>query len=953
MRIPVAHTLQPKLVQNDSNWQKAINHAGYAPTRDDVRSSSGDVQGGPSDKPRYLHTRSAAILTAATPVKAALSGKKGGAIAVDSRAQTLSALRKDCEAHYARAVQTMAKEIPSRFWAKGAHTLQTFEAEAKAHLEAIANRVLSDGDQMPPEKVRDKILKAAIESERYLTDLRAQYSDELDKAPQLFLSNGKVTVIRPAPPPENMSLRGGGAKGIGFIGEMRALERAGVLKSVRCIAGTSAGALTASLMAGGLTADEFGKVSRSKSPLRMAWDGDSDVALKFGKVGFSASAVVSLIDGAIKNSIKDFLARDPSPDLTGLSAAEQQEIRDLASAPVSQPVTFRHLKLLAGVEPQRFKELTLAIFDSTEKRTKHIHADNHPDWSVGETARMSMAIPAIFKSVTGPDGHAYQDGGLGSNMPSEVFVRPDFKSIPSALLQENGRAAWTPKMQAHLDALQQSAGRGDMPSSAEQADQSAKTLLISFDEEGKFYETVNQGKLFSNPSLTRKAFGASAETNAADRIKMYSAGPNALPAFHGRLDTMSLRASARKLDLVELFSQAKALEHVRQQLPMDRATYEVQDGLDRALETLTNDELALLRKACIDRIENGRANPALAPDKKTGEVPDEELLREVDAQLQSRRQDVLLTTEQLRTVPGLRETARQIQTELSQAQSVAPGLLTPRQTALYAAQAKGGQALQSLVLRDHLLKQLEIGLQGLRMIQDPQPDAQALETGNTASHRELDASSQMDVGEIDAQDKGERQLAFDGLEQSIALLTGSPGLADPAALMALLKMAGDAKTTKPGEWMALADAIKTQAPEVKPPLTDPPSLAVGQDVRLTMPRALSPSNPLAIAPRDAAEKVRRGVQAAQETGVARPGSGGGGWFARVAKVTAGLLGMAGAAALSVLFPPAAPLIYVGAMAVAAGVAAAAQQGQNRHISQNALQHDVERQRREARTYSLA
>jgi hypothetical protein len=127
---------------------------------------------------------------------------------------------------------------------------------------------------------------------------------------------------------------------------------------------------------GGLTADEFGKVSRSKSPLRMARDGDSDVALKLSKVGFSASAVVSLIDGAIKSSIKDFLAGDPSPDLTGLSAAEQQEIRDLASAPVSQPVTFRHLKLLAEVEPQRFKELTLAIAprDAAEKVRRGAHA---------------------------------------------------------------------------------------------------------------------------------------------------------------------------------------------------------------------------------------------------------------------------------------------------------------------------------------------------------------------------------------------------------------------------------------------------------------------------------------------------------------------------------------------------------------------------------------------------
>src|SRR5947208_12131217 len=55
----------------------------------------------------------------------------------------------------------------------------------------------------------------------------------------------------------NLVFQGGGVKGIAYVGVLDALERAGVLSTVTHVAGTSAGAITAALVACGATAADL------------------------------------------------------------------------------------------------------------------------------------------------------------------------------------------------------------------------------------------------------------------------------------------------------------------------------------------------------------------------------------------------------------------------------------------------------------------------------------------------------------------------------------------------------------------------------------------------------------------------------------------------------------------------------------------------------------------------
>ncbi|XP_078684596.1 uncharacterized protein YqhO-like [Branchiostoma floridae x Branchiostoma belcheri] len=58
-------------------------------------------------------------------------------------------------------------------------------------------------------------------------------------------------------PFENLVLEGGGAKGIAYIGAMKVLEDAGIIKNIKRFAGCSAGAVTAGLMSLGMTSNEI------------------------------------------------------------------------------------------------------------------------------------------------------------------------------------------------------------------------------------------------------------------------------------------------------------------------------------------------------------------------------------------------------------------------------------------------------------------------------------------------------------------------------------------------------------------------------------------------------------------------------------------------------------------------------------------------------------------------
>lgn len=76
-------------------------------------------------------------------------------------------------------------------------------------------------------------------------------------------NDGRVEVNVSPPPPSHLVLSGGGAKGIAFPGVVHALEDGRKLQGVKVISGSSAGAISATLLASGMGAEAFGTLSNN------------------------------------------------------------------------------------------------------------------------------------------------------------------------------------------------------------------------------------------------------------------------------------------------------------------------------------------------------------------------------------------------------------------------------------------------------------------------------------------------------------------------------------------------------------------------------------------------------------------------------------------------------------------------------------------------------------------
>lgn len=239
---------------------------------------------------------------------------------------------------------------------------------------------------------------------------------------------------------------GGGAKGIAHVGALEAAEQNGL--EFIGVAGASAGAIIATLVAAGFTASEVldpEKVGNDiltrhhTSPLKLL---DEDSWRRFSRFrnntkmlsrivalsGFlpawflyprvSRAALEVYRNGGYfdTESIREFVntvLRDRLIELNSTSHEPIPLIPDRIRFCDLDPVRFPKLRPLKIVVTD-MKSGGLALFDSEQT----------PLVEIGEAVAASVAIPFVFKPVTMKthDGGPFVDGGLVSNLPTWVFA---------------------------------------------------------------------------------------------------------------------------------------------------------------------------------------------------------------------------------------------------------------------------------------------------------------------------------------------------------------------------------------------------------------------------------------------------------------------------------------------------------------------------------------------------
>ena len=199
----------------------------------------------------------------------------------------------------------------------------------------------------------------------------------------------------------NLVFEGGGVKGIAYAGALQVLTDCGIMPQIKQVAGTSAGAITATLVALGYTAPEIKSIIMDLD-FKQFEDGWDPLRLPTEYGLYKGNTFLAWI---------------------------QKMITD--RSPKGPNTTFAELYSQNGIGLFVFAT-DLNIYDI--KQFSHIDT---PNIAIAEAVRASMSIPMFFKawkfSNNQPDNHVYVDGGVVLNYPLTVFDNPQNPDNPQTM----------------------------------------------------------------------------------------------------------------------------------------------------------------------------------------------------------------------------------------------------------------------------------------------------------------------------------------------------------------------------------------------------------------------------------------------------------------------------------------------------------------------------------------
>ncbi|XP_059158901.1 uncharacterized protein LOC131942947, partial [Physella acuta] len=187
---------------------------------------------------------------------------------------------------------------------------------------------------------------------------------------------------------------GGGNKGLAYVGCLKYLEELQMLGEIKRVAGSSAGAITAALVALGYTADDV--------------EGFLSLDIKSVFLDHSCGYL-----SLLPNLMRKFGWNPGKKILTWFGEKIKAK-----SAKQDPDMTFYDLYR------EKQMELCVVVTNLNHMRVEYCHPKTTPDMPIREALRMSMAIPGVF-SPRRYDNHGeldtYVDGGVLCNYPIHCF----------------------------------------------------------------------------------------------------------------------------------------------------------------------------------------------------------------------------------------------------------------------------------------------------------------------------------------------------------------------------------------------------------------------------------------------------------------------------------------------------------------------------------------------------
>ncbi|MFJ1268101.1 patatin-like phospholipase family protein [Legionella lytica] len=255
---------------------------------------------------------------------------------------------------------------------------------------------------------------------------------------------------------------GGGAKGIAYMGMLKALQERGYLEQLTHVSGASAGAMTASLIAVGMNPEDMTKLV-NELDIKKLLDvqgvgfrakGDSfrnfleviymmqikqhlqdlpkPIPVHLEKNYLQVSSKVSLYEQALGeegleiNNVDDVIKIAKSIELinnmnVAMATVPQTIIGHNGEELENPRLTLGDLgllrELLPTTEQYRIKNLSVAVTNQTKKELERYSENSTPQQSIAQVVQWSGAHPVLFIPGKNAKGEFVADGGILDNMP--------------------------------------------------------------------------------------------------------------------------------------------------------------------------------------------------------------------------------------------------------------------------------------------------------------------------------------------------------------------------------------------------------------------------------------------------------------------------------------------------------------------------------------------------------
>jgi NTE family protein len=192
----------------------------------------------------------------------------------------------------------------------------------------------------------------------------------------------------------NLVFEGGGVKGIAYVGALQELKKRKILKNIKRVGGTSAGAINAVLLALDYTLEETQEILSGldfNNFMDNSWGVVRDTKRLIEKYGW--------YKGDFFRSWMGNLIREKT-------GSEHSTFNDLSN--------------------RKFRDLFLVGTNLSTQFAEVFSIEHTPRMRVVDAVRISMSIPLFFAAVRNVREDVYVDGGVFDNYPIKLFDREKY-----------------------------------------------------------------------------------------------------------------------------------------------------------------------------------------------------------------------------------------------------------------------------------------------------------------------------------------------------------------------------------------------------------------------------------------------------------------------------------------------------------------------------------------------